>query len=47
MWKDLAALTPPLIVCVAFCALVFWVVRREMGGKRRSERARQKERGGE
>jgi hypothetical protein len=47
MWKDLAALAPPLIVCAAFCAGVFWVVRREMGGKRRRERARQKGRGGE
>lgn len=47
MSNDLAALAPPLIVAVAFCAGVFWVVRREMSGKRRRERARQKGREGE
>lgn len=30
MWKDLAALTPPLVVAVAFSALVFSVLRREL-----------------
>lgn len=47
MSKDLAALVPPLVVAVAFCAGLFWVVRREMGGKRRRERARRKGREGE
>jgi hypothetical protein len=37
MWNDLAALAPPLTVAAVFCAGVFWVVRREMGGKRRRE----------
>jgi hypothetical protein len=37
MWNDLAALVPPLSVAAVFFAGVFWVVRREMGGKRRRE----------
>ena len=44
MWNDLAALAPPLTVAVVFCAGVIWVVRREMGGKRRSEDEREKRR---
>lgn len=47
MWKDLAALAPPLTVAAAFCAGVFWVLRREMGGKRRREGTREKRRGDE
>lgn len=47
MWKDLAALAPPLTVAAVFLAGVFWVVRREMGGKRRPERTREKRRSGE
>lgn len=42
MSKDLAALAPPLVVAVAFCTLLFWLLRAEMGGKRRRERTRQK-----
>lgn len=42
MWNDLAALVPPLTVAAVFCAGVFWVVRREMGGKRRREDTREK-----
>jgi amino-acid N-acetyltransferase len=38
MWQDLAALTPPLVVCVAFLIGVAWLVRREMSPKRRTER---------
>jgi amino-acid N-acetyltransferase len=38
MWTDLAALTPPLIVCVAFLIGVVMLLRREMSPKRRAER---------
>ena len=38
MWTDLAALTPPLIVCVAFLIGVALLLRREMSPKRRAER---------
>jgi hypothetical protein len=38
MWTDLAALTPPLIVCVAFLIGVAMLLRREMSPKRRAER---------
>lgn len=38
MWTDLAALTPPLVVCVAFLIGVAMLLRREMSPKRRSER---------
>jgi amino-acid N-acetyltransferase len=38
MWQDLAALTPPLVVCVAFLIGVAWLLRREMSPKRRAER---------
>lgn len=34
MLEALAALVPPLVVATAFCALVFSVVRREIGAKR-------------
>jgi len=38
MWTDLAALTPPLIVCVAFLIGVAMLLRREMSPKRRADR---------
>ena len=34
MWQDLAALTPPLVVCVAFIIGLVIFLRREMGPKR-------------
>ena len=34
MWQDLAALTPPLVVCVAFIVGLAIFLRREMGPKR-------------
>jgi membrane protein insertase Oxa1/YidC/SpoIIIJ len=39
MWQDLAALTPPLVVCVAFLIGLAMFLRREMSQKRRAERA--------
>ena len=36
MLQDLAALTPPLIMCAAFIIGVIWLLRREMAPKRRS-----------
>jgi hypothetical protein len=38
MWQDLAALTPPLIVCVAFLIGLALLLRREMSPKRRADR---------
>jgi membrane protein insertase Oxa1/YidC/SpoIIIJ len=38
MWHDLAALTPPLVVCVAFLIGLAIFLRREMSPKRRAER---------
>jgi hypothetical protein len=38
MWQDLAALTPPLVVCVAFLIGLAVFLRREMSPKRRAER---------
>jgi hypothetical protein len=38
MLQDLAALTPPLIVCVAFLVGVGLLVRRELAPKRRARR---------
>lgn len=35
MWQDLAALTPPLVVCVAFIIGLVIFLRRQMGAKRR------------
>jgi hypothetical protein len=40
MLQDLAALTPPLIVCVAFLIGVGFLVRRELAPKRRAARLR-------
>jgi hypothetical protein len=34
MWQDLAALTPPLVVCVAFIIGLVIFVRRQMGARR-------------
>ena len=38
MWSDLAALTPPLVVCVAFLIGVAWLLRSQMSPKRRARR---------
>ena len=38
MWSDLAALTPPLVVCVAFLIGVAMLLRSQMSPKRRAER---------
>jgi len=38
MWQDLAALTPPLVVCVAFIVALVMLLRRELGPKRRAAR---------
>jgi len=38
MWQDLAALTPPLIVCVAFIIGLVIFLRWQMGSKRGSPR---------
>jgi membrane protein insertase Oxa1/YidC/SpoIIIJ len=35
MWQDLAALTPPLVMCVAIIIGVVLFLRHEMGPKRR------------
>ena len=34
MWQDLAALTPPLVVCVAFLIGLAFFLRRQMSAKR-------------
>ena len=39
MWQDLAALTPPLVVCVAFIIGLVIFLRRQMGPKRNSSRS--------
>ena len=39
MWQDLAALTPPLIVCVAFIIGLVIFLRRQMGPKRNGSRS--------
>jgi hypothetical protein len=41
MWQDLAALTPPLVVCVAFLIGVAMFLRHQMASKRRSDRGEQ------
>jgi hypothetical protein len=38
MWQDLAALTPPLIVCLAFIIGLVIFLRWQMGSKRDSTR---------
>ena len=34
MWQDLAALTPPLVMCAAFIIGVLFFLRRQMGARR-------------
>ena len=34
MWQDLAALTPPLVVCVAFIIGLVIFLRRQLGPRR-------------
>ena len=34
MWQDLAALTPPLVVCAAFIIGLVIFLRRQLGPKR-------------
>ena len=38
MWQDLAALTPPLVVCIAFIIGLVLLLRRELAPKRRAAR---------
>ena len=38
MWQDLAALTPPLVMCAAVLIGVVILLRREMSPKRKAER---------
>jgi len=38
VWSDLAALTPPLVVCVAVLIGVAMLLRSQMSPKRRAER---------
>ncbi len=38
MWQDLAALTPPLIVCVGFLIGLAIFLRHQMSPKHRAER---------
>lgn len=37
MLQDLAAITPPLVVCAAFLIGLAWLLRREMAPKRRAQ----------
>jgi hypothetical protein len=46
MLQDLAALTPPLVVCLAFLIGLALLLRKQMSPKRRAERnARRRSRG--
>jgi hypothetical protein len=38
MWQDLAALTPPLVVCAAFLIGLALLLRSQMAPKRRAAR---------
>jgi hypothetical protein len=38
VWSDLAALTPPLVVCVAFLIGIALLLRSQLSPKRRAER---------
>jgi hypothetical protein len=38
MWQDLAALTPPLVVCVGFLIGLAMLLRSQMAPKRRAAR---------
>jgi hypothetical protein len=42
MWQDLAALTPPLVVCLAFIIGLVIFLRRQMGPKRGGTRGDQR-----
>jgi membrane protein insertase Oxa1/YidC/SpoIIIJ len=47
MWQDLAALTPPLVVCAAFLIGLAMLLRSQMSPKRRADRNdRRRSRGG-
>ena len=39
MWQDIAALTPPLVMCAAFLIGVVFFLRHQMGSKREAKRA--------
>jgi hypothetical protein len=39
MWQDIAALTPPLVMCAAFLIGVAFFLRHQMGAKRDAKRA--------
>jgi len=41
MWQDLAALTPPLVVCVAFLIGVAIFLRHQLSSKRRRDEGEQ------
>jgi hypothetical protein len=46
MWQDLAALTPPLVMCAAFIVGLVIFLRRELGPKRdRTRASRRRSRG--
>jgi hypothetical protein len=46
MWQDVAALTPPLVMCAAFIIGVVVFLRYQMGPKRAGKRdARRRSRG--
>ena len=38
MWQDLAALTPPLVVCAAFIIGLAFFLRRQMAARRDGKR---------
>jgi hypothetical protein len=44
MWQDLAALTPPLVVCVAFLIGLTMLLRTQLAPKRRAARAAKRRR---
>jgi hypothetical protein len=47
MWQDLAALTPPLVVCAAFLIGLAMLLRSQLAPKRRAARqARRRSRDG-
>jgi hypothetical protein len=41
MWTDLGVLTPSIVVCAAFCAGVWYILRGELAPKRRDREDRQ------
>jgi hypothetical protein len=40
MWTDLGVLTPSIVVCAAFCAGVWYILRGELAPKRRDREDR-------